>query len=395
MTDLLPHSGAAATAGQRYQPLSLAGVLAAGRAWVLGMLAVTLIVLLAWATADLSGASTEEALRSAGQTWLLAHHGDLAVPGGRVTAAPLGLLLLPGALVASSAARASRAAGVDGLRSATFLVLAITGPYAVLAGAVAALTATAAVVPLPLRCALSAALLAAVSAAVGVVHESGLWARVAGLLPGAVRAVVAGSVAGAATLLGGGALLVAGSLALHAQRSAELTGALAAGAVGTAMLTVLGALLMPNAAVWAAAYAGGPGFAVGTGTLVAPGGVTLGAVPVLPLMAALPGEGPAPAASLGVLLLPVLAGVLAGAVVARRVLALAPEPVAACAAAAGAAAGLLLAGAAWLSGGALGGGRMAVLGPSWWQTGLAVGLELALVAAATGAAACYRLSRGR
>lgn len=394
MTDLLPRSRTEHRAGSgdaaRYQPLSLAGIAAAGRAGVLGLLAVTVVVLLAWATARYSGASTTEALRSAGQVWLLAHHGDLVVPGGKVTAAPLGLLLLPAALLAASALRASKLAGVDGVRSGAFLVLAIAGPYAVLAGAVAALAQTPSVQPLPLRCAASAAALAVVSAAVGVAREARLTGAVAALLPDRARCVLAGAGAGAATLLGGGAMLVAASLAWHAERSAELTHALGVDLLGGLMVTVLGALLVPNAVVWAMSYAVGPGFAVGAGTLVAPGGVSLGAVPSLPLLGALPLDAPAPTVVVAALSLPLLAGVLCAVVVARRERSGRPGVVAVWAGLAGVASGAALAAAAWLSGGALGGGRMATLGPSWWQVGLTAGLEIALVAAATGWGLRYR-----
>jgi hypothetical protein len=40
---------------------------------------------------------------------------------------------------------------------------------------------------------------------------------------------------------------------------------------------------------------------------------------------------------------------------------------------------------AWLSGGPLGGGRLSEVGPSWWQVGLAVTLEVGVAAAAAAA----------
>src|SRR4029077_15651309 len=81
-----------------------------------------------------------------------------------------------------------------------------------------------------------------------------------------------------------------------------------------------------NAIIWAVAYIVGPGFAFGTGTVVAPTGSALGAVPIFPMLAALPtgarpgGPGWAPVA---VLALPYLAGVFAGVVTVR----VAPTPV--------------------------------------------------------------------
>lgn len=389
MSHLLSHTAADRSAPlrveglARYQPLSLAGAAAAVQALVLGLLTMTLLVLLGWATAAFSGASPAEALRAAAHAWLLAHHTDLAVPGGALRAAPLGLLVLPASLLAVLAARASRAAGVESLRSAVSLVLAAAVPYALLAGVTALLSATEAVRPLPVSAVASAFVLAVTSSAVGVVRESRIGVAVLGRLPWSCLAVARGAVAGVLVLLGGGAALAAASLAAHHERHTALLGVLAPGATDAVPLVVLGALMVPNAALWAAAYALGPGFAVGAGTTVAPGGVVLGVVPVLPWLAALPAPGPAPAVSLVSLVLPLLAGVVVGAVVRRRTLCLTAESAAGRAALAGGVAGLVLGVLAWLAGGALGSGRMAVLGPSWWQVAVTAASSLALVAGIT------------
>jgi hypothetical protein len=150
---------------------------------------------------------------------------------------------------------------------------------------------------------------------------------------------------------------------------------------------VLCVLLLPNAVIWTVAYAVGTGFAVGTGTTVAPYGVTAGDVPAFPLLAALPGAGGAPPASLLLLLGPLAAGVVAGVVVARSgaarpaLLALASGPVV----------GVVVLVACWLAGGAMGPGRLATAGPNPWLAGLAVTEWVGLGAAA--AAAAYRRLR--
>ena len=74
---------------------------------------------------------------------------------------------------------------------------------------------------------------------------------------------------------------------------------------------------LPNVAVWAAAVTVGPGFAVGTKTSVALGGVHLGAVPALPLLAPLPSGHALPAVAWLAALAPVVAGVVAGRLVGR------------------------------------------------------------------------------
>ncbi|MGZ4470152.1 MAG: cell division protein PerM, partial [Nocardioidaceae bacterium] len=148
-------------------------------------------------------------------------------------------------------------------------------------------------------------------------------------------------------------------------------------------------LYAPTALVWAAAFAVGPGFAVGAGTQVTFAGVDLGAVPAVPLLAALPGDGAPGPTALMALLVPVVAGVVAGRLVDRRDAAL-PESelgtwrrLAGLAAAAGGLAGLAVAALCALTSGPGGPGRLAEVGPSPWWVGLAAAGEVGLVAAAT------------
>src|SRR5688572_7537425 len=89
-----------------------AGVWAAA----VGLLGVTLVLLLFWATDSRSGTGWPEVLRSAGRFWLLAHGATLDVPAGRFALTPLGLLLLPVFFVSRFAASAARDAVPSGLR---------------------------------------------------------------------------------------------------------------------------------------------------------------------------------------------------------------------------------------------------------------------------------------
>jgi hypothetical protein len=152
----------------------------------------------------------------------------------------------------------------------------------------------------------------------------------------------------------------------------------------------------PNAIIWAVAYTLGPGFTFGAGTVVAPTGSALGAVPVFPMLAALPsgahpgGPGWVPVA---VLAMPYLAGIFAGLVTVR----IAPTPVIEAAPlwgfAAGAAAGVLAGLAAAFAGGSLGDGRLASVGPSGFGVGLVAVLEIGVTAALTAAAANWLILR--
>jgi hypothetical protein len=110
----------------------------------------------------------------------------------------------------------------------------------------------------------------------------------------------------------------------------------------------------------------------------------VGPLPAFPLFAGLPG-GPPPGWATVLVAVPLAAGILAGVAVARRRIPAEPWTVTLLAAAlAGPVGGVLLAIAAVAAGGPLGTGRMATMGPSAWQVGLAAAAEIT-VAAVVGA----------
>jgi hypothetical protein len=297
---------------------------------------------------------------------------------------PLGLTLLPLALLHRAGRHGARTLDVRTVPQAVRLVVAVAFPYAVACGVVAALSAGAAIRPAPVQAVLGGLGVGLVGSASGVLREGGLLGAVAKTLPARARSLLRGTAVTTGSLLAAGSLLTAFSFLRHAGRASSLAAATDPGVVGGVALLVLGLLCVPNAALWGSSWLAGPGFAVGVGTTVGPFGTTLGAVPALPVMAALP-SGPAPV-WLGAVLLavPVAAGALGGVVVGRR-LTCGAGRAALEGLALGPCAGAALAVAAWLSGGPLGGGRLTVVGPSWWQVGLAVMAEAGVGAAAAAA----------
>jgi hypothetical protein len=359
-------------------------VVAALRSAALGVLAVMVLVLVAWASTADSGAGATDAVATALQAWLVGHHAHLAVPGGELALVPLGLTALPLALLHTATLRAGRAARVRGRTGVLALVSSVTATYAVVATLVALLARTDAVQALPVSAFLGAAGVAALGAGTGAVRATGSWAGISRRLPDLVRVAVAPAAAALATLVGGGALLVGGSLAVHHHRATLLLDGLGAGFGGGLLVALLCLLYLPTAAVWGLAFVVGPGFAVGAGTSVSVAGADLGAVPAFPLLAALPQE-PGPAWAPLTLLVPVAAGVLA-ALLSRRGGGPAADgwwPVVE----ASAVAGGLLAGAvavlSLLASGPAGPGRLGETGPTWWVVAPAAGLEVAAVMAVT------------
>ena len=357
------------------------GLVAAGWAVGAGLVSLGIPVLLAWATDSRSGSGAADATRAIGQLWLLAHGTSMSVPGGVVGVTPLGLVLLPLALLHRAGRHGARSLEVRTLPQAGRLVVSIAFPYAVACAVVAAVSASAQIKPAPVQAVLCGLVVGAVGSASGVLREGGLLRAAAKRLPVRARRLVRGTAVTTGSLLAAGSLLSGFAFISHFGRASSLAAATDPGFVGGIALLVLGLLCVPNAALWGSAWLTGPGFAVGAGTAVGPFGTTLGAVPALPLFAALP-NGPAPV-WLGVALLavPVGAGALGGVVVGRR-LTCRSGRAALEGLALGPCAGAAMALAAWLSGGPLGGGRLTDVGPSWWQVGLAVTVEAAVGAAA-------------
>ena len=381
MTETLtrPSRGGTPAAPAR-QPLE-AGITAAAWSVAAGLIAIAVPVLLVWAADARTGAGAGEAMRTAGQTWLVAHGVALKVPGGSMALMPLGLVLLPLALLVRAGGHIARECRVVRLRDALVLAGALAAPYAVLAAVVAALSRTPSVQPVPWQALLGGLLIGGTGSLLGAMRAADLWPAVPPLIGERPMRLLTGTTAALGVVLGAGAVLTGASLLLHLGRARDLASASAPGIVGGVALLLLGLLLVPNAAIWGASWLVGPGFAVGVGTSVGPFGTDLGAVPSLPLLAALPGPVPVAVGALA-LAVPIGGGVLAGLFVVRR-LADVPWTVA-CreAALVGPCAGLVVALTCWLAGGPVGGARLTAVGPSPWQVGLALAAEVALGAAA-------------
>ncbi|MET0726139.1 MAG: DUF6350 family protein [Leifsonia sp.] len=193
---------------------------------------------------------------------------------------------------------------------------------------------------------------------------------------GAAFRGAAGAVSGVIAV---SAVVVALSIFTHYATITSLFETLQAGLLGGAAITVLQLALLPNLIVWAASWLVGPGFAVGAASSVAPGGTVLGSVPGLPVLGALPQGDPA-VGVLGVLV-PIALGALAGWACQRRMPRSTPlMHLAAVGAGIGLLSGLGLGLLAWWSGGAVGPGRLAQVGPDPWLVGALSAVEIGLPA---------------
>ncbi|MFI6699487.1 DUF6350 family protein [Streptomyces sp. NPDC050509] len=369
----------------------LRGAIAAG----LGLGALAVLLTTMWIASPYPDGGAGAALHVAAGLWLLAHGIELVRPE-TLSGVPAPLGVMPLLLVALPAWLVHRAARdtlepEEGRPQLTALgaVSTVSCGYLLVGGAAVCYAAGGPLTAHPLRALLTLPVLTLLSATAGAWTASGrplgplpMWlprgARTA-LARTRTRAALRSGAAGALLLTGGGALLAGVSLGWHSAPAHASFVQLAADWSGRFALLLLGLALVPNAAIWGAAYALGPGFVLGTGATVTPFGV-LGspALPSFPLLAAVP-EGPGTPLNWAVAAVPAVVGPaiawftlrVAAPPFAVREEAWSARDTALGTALGGAACAVLTAFLAAMAGGPLGNGRLAAFGPVWWLTGAA------------------------
>ncbi|GAA4734541.1 DUF6350 family protein [Nocardioides endophyticus] len=383
MTSLLPgslSSGSAASgrsgADLRHRsplvPVALLGGMAAAAATLVVCLALGVV---GWFLADAGAHGTpSDGLRVGALGWLLAHGSGVTVNGVAITLVPLGV----SALCAWSAWRIGHRVGdaisghgpdsdriADGERDWTVPIAAsmFTAGYllvAIITGAVASTPDTA---PSLARVVGWSLVLSATFGWAAIATGAGRLAIWATLVQPWLRAAFVGGL----RILGGFLLVSTAvslvSLVVDFGTAVNVMSRLHTGAGDATVYTVLTATLVPNAALFAGSYLLGPGFLVGTGTMVSPTLVSLGPVPMFPLLAALPDNGATPAWATYLIAVPPLIAAIAAARAQRRTPTLRWEEGALRGCVGGVTAGLLLGVLAAISGGAAGPGRMREIGP--------------------------------
>jgi len=381
------------------RPLAVTGAIAACAAAGTGLAVLTLLALAGFIAAPHAGLGLPGVLRAAALLWLIGHHVGFALPGvGRIGMLPLGLVLLPGALLWRAGRWVVRTGGVCRLRHVGYAALALAVPYAMVAAALALASSSARATPSLPEAVACPFLLALTAGGLGGARALAPWRQLAGLLGDRLRSLTVGTAGALAVLTAAGSLLAGVSLALHLAEFKAVDAMLAPGAVGAALLLLAQLAYVPNAVVWAISFTLGPGFAFGTGTVIAPTGSALGPLPDFPLLAALPpGVHPAvpPWLSVAVLAVPYLAGAFGGLLMTRAAPAAALETAPLWGFACGVLTGCVLAILAAFAGGPLGSGRLAAVGPSGWQVGVVASLEVGVAAAVTAGAGNWLRQRSR
>lgn len=350
---------------------------------VVGWIVCAGLTALGWLAAD-SG-TLADALRVGTRIWLLGNGVSVEFGNVPVTLVPWGVTALFGFVLSRSAGLAARQVGAEQRVG--------PGPIAVVTTAAYVLPVLAAAVLFgepwlaPGHWAVVIAVLATAAAwgasrtlRIGLTRRWPAWTRP---LP---RAVVAAQLA---LLVAGAAVLVTGLL-VHLDRVTALSQALDTGVAGGIALLLLQLAFAPNALIWSGSYALGAGFTLGGGSVVAPAATTLGILPGLPLLGALPTNGPGSVVELWWLAAGALAGVAAAWVVVRSRRRARFDLTSLVGGLAGGLAAVVFVGLAWATSGDLGTVRLAGLGPrllpllvlagsTMGLSGLIAGLVLALV----------------
>lgn len=199
--------------------------------------------------------------------------------------------------------------------------------------------------------------------------DSAAWSEVPGEIARGVAVVIT-------VLVGAGALIVAVAITLRIGEILALFQSAHVDALGAIVLTLGQLAYLPTLIVWGLAFVAGPGVALGAGAAAAPGGTTVGVLPGIPLLGAVPDS--TSTWLLMLVLVPIAAGAFAGWVARSRLAASeteawAPRIVTALGIAAGAAG--VAAVLSWAASGSLGPGRLTEVGPDPGAVALAVGLE--------------------
>ena len=385
MTSLLPaprrtqEPGGGRTDAAHRRPLVLLAALAG-----VGAATSTLVVCLAggvagWFLTD-AGAhgAPRDGLRVGALGWLMAHASGVHVEGAAITAMPLALTLLTAVVVWRLGLRLGDSVSghgpdadaiADGMRDWTVpsATAVFTLGYVAVAAVTHHLAATPATAPSLARTVAWTILLCGLVGGCAIAVGSGRAAIWTSFLPLSLRAAAAAAWRTLVWFILVSAVVLAVALAIDWDGAVNVMSQLHTSPGAATLLIGLCVLVTPNATLFSGSYLLGPGFAVGTHTIVTPTAVVLGPLPMFPLLAALPDDGTTPGWTIALLAFPPLVAAFAVYRTLRRY----PTPRWDEAALRGVGAGLICAVAftvlAAVAGGAVGPGRMADMGPFVFQ----------------------------
>lgn len=375
MTSLLLDRRERTSTGRAQRPLVLIATLGGAAAALAPLLVCVAVGIIGWFAAD-AGAhgAPRDGMRMGAVAWLMGHGSGITVRGVAVGAVPLGLTVIcawsmwrlghrVGDALSGHGPDADRIS--DGERDLT--VPLATGlffiGYALVAVVVATLTAsveTTLSVPSVVLWSLAMTLAFAGPAIAIGSGRAAIWST---FVPAVIRQGAATAIAILTAFLALSTVVFLVSLAFGIGEAATMMSQLHLGVGEGVVYAIANGGFLPNATLFSGSFLLGPGFAVGGNTLVSPGAVVLGPLPLFALLAALPGTGTPGALLSSLVWLPPLVAALATMWWQRRHPALTWLEAALRGCGGGIVAGFAFAVLASVAGGAVGPGRMRFVGP--------------------------------
>ena len=252
------------------------------RSIALVLLPISFLSLIAWATAGSANGNTTDPMRGAMWIWLGAHHlpFTLSLPPagtpGLLSYLPLGALIFPILAIRNGFARSMEKLD-DDVSLVSFARIAYIVEYTLIAMLFGYMSRTDAVQPqwylVPL---IVLPIVMMTTFSVGrrlVISQAILFSS---------RAI--------ALLLGISSIIFGIAILANLSMVENLTQVLQPGILGGILLLFINILYIPNAVVATLSYLAGSGFAIGSGTLVAPWSHRLFEIPAIPLLGAVPAE---------------------------------------------------------------------------------------------------------
>lgn len=334
-------------------PRSVAGVVAGIWAAAMSWLTFTIVLIGGWVFAPLGSGEFGDVLRAASGTWVLAQGGELHWQRAVLSLAPLGATVV--------VVLFQRRAGTwlaDAIDSSSLRDMAQSIGFAIAASATAELLVVTAASNGSLKAPLVHNL--AGSALVSIIGFGWGAVRVHGMsLPAQFAEAIAVCRKYFFTVFVLAAAAVFVQFVLERKAFFAVLDAIAGDTTSKLQAIALCIGYLPTLLVWGASFLTGPGFTVGAGTSVSLSNVTLGALPPIPLFAVIPTHVPAHAQWVLILIAVI-------AIAAVWTTTLNPRLVAVTL-------GVSLVGSALVGiavAGGIGPGRLALIGPIWWQFAL-------------------------
>jgi hypothetical protein len=358
-----PATGSARSGEPAGSPVAVVAALAGATSALIGLVVCASLALTGWFLAD-AGAhgDTLDAVGVGADVWLAGHGSRVVVSGVPVGVAPLVVTMIAVLAAFRSGRWATSRSSTDAGETFAMPVATFAGAYVVVAVVTCVLASRPGATPSLGRAVLGALAVGVVAGGAGLAAGSGRLAEWFARVPQWASDVGVGAVTGVLALFAAGAVLAGVALLVSFNEAATVMSQLHLDAGEALSYTVVMVLFAPNAALFAVSYLLGPGFAFGVGTTVSPTVVSLGVVPAVPMLAALPADGPTPAWAGALLAVPVLAAGLGAGLALRRHPPVAHDLAAIRGAAAGFGAGVLVTVLVAVAGGPLGTGRMADVG---------------------------------